>query len=65
MVVTVRAEYFIELPPAERRPDGPFDIPFSVIEGDILLPVDRIVTCVMVVWAVTIFAGMSYLAAVL
>ena len=43
----------------------PYDIPFSVIEGDILLPVDRIVTCVMVVWAVTIFAGMSYLAAVL
>ena len=66
IVVGVATRRFIQLPPEERRASGPVDAWFFVdAEDEVPVLLDRIVTCVMVAWAVVIFGGMTYLAAVL
>jgi len=65
LVVTVPASTFVLLPVAEIRAGGPVrEVPL-VTPDDLWMSADKIVTCVMVVWAVTIFAGMGFLAAVI
>ena len=65
LIVLVPEASFIESPREETRGSGFYrEIPLGACD-EIGLSVDRIVTCVMVVWAVSIFVGMSYLAAVI
>jgi hypothetical protein len=64
-VLGLPAGAFIQHPPDECRSLGPFEVIATVAQDDIVLAVDRLVTCVMVAWAVTIFVGMSYLAAII
>ena len=65
LIVLVPGVSLIEAPRQEMRGSG-FYREIPIFPCDEIGPsVDRIVTCVMVVWAVSIFVGMSYLAAVI
>jgi hypothetical protein len=66
LVIPVSSEYFVELPPAEVRCTGPVG---SVVvcepERELSPLAECFVTCAMVLWAVTLFCAMSYLAGLL
>ena len=66
LVVTVPSDHFVQLPVAEGRCTGPI-VSVVVYESDRdLAPLaEWLVTCAMVVWAVTLFGAMSYLAGLL
>jgi hypothetical protein len=65
LVLGLPARAFIQHPPVECRPAGPFEEVVTVMPDEMGIAVDRLVTCVMVAWAVSIFVGMSYLAAII
>ncbi|MBV9646439.1 MAG: hypothetical protein JO043_03150 [Candidatus Eremiobacteraeota bacterium] len=63
VIVLAPESCFIERAVDERRSCGL--IREVIVPEETLPPVDRLVTGVMLVWAVSIFVGMSYLAAII
>jgi hypothetical protein len=65
LIVVASPHVFLTPPVPEVRSAGPFsEVPIMPID-ELGITMDRFVTCVMVVWAVSIFVGMSYLAAII
>lgn len=66
LIVTVPSDHFVELPVAESRCTGPIANVVIWEPDRALSPLaECFVTCAMVLWAVTLFGAMSYLAGLL
>ena len=62
LIVALPTQAFVSPPLDERRCLGAIRVVRIAPVDDMWLSVDKLVTCIMIIWAVTIFAGMTYLA---